>query len=73
MMRLVVSKITATPSAKMVSGPDWIDGIQRLTSASTELKLVLKNVMSKKTKRKTGQRINRLRSVVVRIEDVFST
>ncbi len=64
MTRLVVSKINATPSAKNVNGLDWIDGIQRLTATSTEWKLALKNVTSKKPKRNTKQTMNKVRSVL---------
>ena len=62
MTRMVVSKINVIPSAKIVNGVDWIDGIQRLTETSTECKLALKNVTSKKPPRNTKQIKNRARS-----------
>ena len=49
MTRLVVSKITAIPSAKNVNVPDWIDGIHKLTVESIEWKLVLNRVTKQKT------------------------
>ena len=62
MTRLVVSKINATPLAKNVNAPDWIDGIQRLTETSTAWKLVLNRVTNKKPERNTKQTMNRVRS-----------
>lgn len=63
MTRLVVSKINAIPLAKKVNALDWIEGIQWLTEASIEWKLVLKSVKSKKTKRNSKQTMNSPRSL----------
>ena len=73
MTRLVVSKINAIPSAKIVNGVDWIDGIQRLTETSTECKLALKNVTSKKPKSEIKQTMNNERSVLESLDFVFFT
>jgi hypothetical protein len=61
--RLVVSKITAIPLAKNVKGFDWIEGIQRLTEVSIELKLGLKTVTKRKPKKNTKQMRNNPRSL----------
>jgi len=65
MTRLVVSKINATPLAKNVKTPDWIEGIHRLTAISIEWKLFPKNVTNKKAIRNTIQTENRPHSFFV--------
>ena len=64
--RLVVSKITAIPSAIIVNTPNWIDGIHKLTVESIECKLVLNRVTSRKPKKNVKHAMNKGRPVLER-------
>jgi hypothetical protein len=58
-----VSKTNAIPLAIVVIKVVWIDGIQALTDASTEWKLVLKKATIRNPKRNTKHAVDNWRKL----------